>query len=258
MNYFNGLLSNIRFYVLVFSALLAGGIYFWAKASFDSEGAQIINLTQTYALVAVTYLYFTLLASPLVRLFPMLPFRAKYIQARRALGVSAFLFACLHADYAFFGELGGFAGLPFLNLTYLIAITLSTTALTILTLMALTAFDFMIDKLGYKRWKFLHRLVYVAALFTTIHALMLGSAFTDLSGLIPQVFGVALSILLILEAIRFDRYSVSRFNFLPGKRLFTIIVSLLVLFYIILLFAPSEWTGSLSLHNRHKRISRQE
>lgn len=210
-SYFRGLSGNIRFYVLLTSSMVAGGIYFWAVTSFQGEGFQIINLTQTYALTSVIYLYFALLASPLVRFFPGLPFRAKYIQARRAIGVSAFFFGAVHAYFAFFGELGGFEGLQFLNSTYLIAITLSTAALTILTLMALTSFDFMIDKLGYKRWKFLHRFVYLAGLFIIIHALMLGSTFTDLSTAIPVIFGIALVFLLLLESVRFYKYLLQKF-----------------------------------------------
>lgn len=210
-SYFRGLLGNIRFYVLLTSSMVAGSIYFWAVTTFQGEGLQIINLTQTYALTAVIYLYFTLLASPLVRLFPGFPFRAKYIQARRAIGVSAFFFGAVHAYFAFFGELGGFESLLFLNSTYLIAITLSTAALIILTLMALTSFDFMIDKLGYKRWKFLHRFVYLAGFFIIIHALMLGSSFSDLSTAIPVIFGTALVFLLLLESVRIYKYLLQKF-----------------------------------------------
>lgn len=251
MSFFKDLFTNVRFYILIFSALLSGAIYFWAKISFDTDYSQAVNLTQTYALVAVTYLYFALLASPLVRFFPSFPFRAKYIQARRALGVSAFFFGCLHAYYAFFKELGGFESLGFLNLKYLTAITLSTLALTILSLMALTSFDFIIDKLGFRNWKFLHRFVYVAGLLITVHALMLGSAFTDLSSAIPQVFGVALSLLLILEAVRLDRYFSSKFLNYPKAGLsLVIIISVLVSFYAINLL-PQEITSQLSVHQAH-------
>lgn len=238
MDYFKGIFSNIRFYVLCTSSIVAGSIYFWTATTFQGEGLQIINLTQTYALAAVIYLYFTLMASPLVRIFPGFPFRSKYIKARRALGVSAFFFGLIHACFAFFGELGGFRALPFLNSTYLIAITLSSLALLILTLMALTSFDFAIDKLGFRKWKFLHRFVYLAGFFIIVHALMLGSSFTDLSGAIPQVFGTALAILLILESIRLDRYLVQKFPSFP-KIGISLIVTIAFLVFSFFWLAPS-------------------
>ena len=197
---------NIRFYVLLFSILLSVFIYFYITSTTSESSLQIIKLTQTYALAAITYLYLTLLASPLTKIFTFLPFRGQYIKARRALGVSTFYFGLLHGLFAFFGELGGFTSLANLPPKYLLAISLSFTALVILTLMASTAFDFMIDKLGFAKWKMLHRLVYLAAVFIIIHALLLGSHFQNLSGIIPKIFLIALAILLILESIRIYQY----------------------------------------------------
>ena len=204
------LFRNIRFYVLLTSAILASGIYIWIALTVPDSGAQVIKRTQTYALIAITYLYIALLATPLTRAFKRLPFRGQYIKARRAIGVSACFFALMHARSAFFDLLGGLGGLPFLTGKYLFAISLSFTALVILTFMALTSFDFMVAKLSYKRWKFLHRFVYVAGISILIHALMLGTHFQDLSGIIPKVFFIALAVLLILESVRFYRYLQSK------------------------------------------------
>lgn len=189
---------NIRFYILVFSSILAGIIYFTAD--------NVITLTQTYALVAVTYLYLALLASPVTKFFPFLPYRGLYLKARRALGVSAFLFALLHGYHAFFYEIGGLAGLGQLTGKTLLGVILGATSLFILFLLAATAFDSMVTKLTYPKWKMLHRLVYVVAVFTVIHATFLGSHFADISGTIPVIFYLAATILLILEGIRFYQY----------------------------------------------------
>lgn len=206
------LAANIRFYVLIFSVLFSAGIYLWVKATTAETDLQIIFLTQIYALTAVTYLYITLMATPLTKTFTFLPFRGQYIKARRALGVSAFYFSLLHTLFAFFGELGGFAALKFLSSKYLLGISLSFSALLILTIMAATAFDFMIDKLTFPRWKLLHRLVYLAAVLIVIHILLLGSHFQNLSGAIPKIFMVALGILVSLESIRFYKYLKSKFT----------------------------------------------
>lgn len=210
---YNGLVfTNIRFYVLLFSACLAAAIYFQTASTVSDSANQLTLLSQYYALIAIIYLYIALMATPLTTFIPNFPYRVQYIKARRALGVSAFLFSLTHATIAFFFQLGGFASLPFLEGKYLLAISLSATALFILFLMASTSFDFMVAKLTYRRWKYLHRLVYLAAIFLFIHPLLIGSHFQDLSGLIPKIFLVASTVLLALELIRFATYLKSRLN----------------------------------------------
>ncbi len=167
------LFKNIRFYVLALTALISA----YYLISIQS----VVLLTQTLALTAVFYLYLTLLAGPLTYTFKSLPYRVQYVKARRALGVSAFYFALLHTYFGFFKELGGFAVLPGLPVKYLIAISLNFISLLILALMASTANDFMIEKLGFVRWKALHRLVYIVGIFTLIHALLIGAHFQFLN-----------------------------------------------------------------------------
>ncbi len=208
----SSLLHNIRFYILLFSTLLAVTIFIQTRATIPEESVMIFHLTQYYALTAVTFLYTAVIITPLFALFPQIPFQEHIQKARRAIGVSAFSFSAIHAYLAFFKQLGGFSGLAYLNSTYLLAITLSTLSLLILSLMAATSFDKMIRLLGFKRWKKLHRFVYLAATFITIHALLLGSHFQNLSTAIPKIFLIALVFLLVLESIRFSKYLRSRFQ----------------------------------------------
>ncbi|MBI2012101.1 ferric reductase-like transmembrane domain-containing protein [Candidatus Daviesbacteria bacterium] len=243
--------TNIRFYVLIFSALLATAIYFYIKTTVPSFGLQTIRLTQIYALLSVAFLYFTLLAGPLTYTFKFLPFRGKYLKARRALGVSAFLFALMHVRLAFFEQLGGFAGLFFLPSNYLIAITLSFTALVIVSAMAVTSFDYIIDKLTFPRWKLIHRFVYLAAIFILIHALMLGSDFQDLSGIIPQIFYVAISFLLLLEANRADAFLRRKFLNYPKRGLVLLLMVILISFGFVYFLLPHNTLVSLGLHEKH-------
>lgn len=249
------LFKNLRFYILISSSFLAGIVYFYIKSNIEGSESQTIKLTQTFALLAITYLYFTLLVTPLTRFFTFLPFRGKYIYARRAIGVSGFFFALLHSYFAFFGELGGFEGLPFLNSRYLIAISLSATALIILGLMASTSFEWVINKFSYPKWKMLHRFVYLAGLLIVIHSLMLGSHFADLSGTIPQIFSLALAFLLVLEAFRFDNYLSLRFPVLPEVGLTFFLISILIGIVGTLTYGPSNLTNSLSLHEAHKQLA---
>ena len=192
------LLFNIRFYILVFSAILAGLIYILSD--------NISSLVQNYALTAITFLYLTLMASPVTRFFTFLPYRGSYLKGRRALGVSAFLFSSLHAYFAFFKVVDGFDNLRFLPASYLLSLLLGVISLAILFLLAATASDYMVSKLSYPRWKMLHRLVYLVALLITFHAIRLGSHFTDLSSTIPTIFFIAGAILFILEILRLLKY----------------------------------------------------
>src|SRR5687768_10635906 len=104
---------NIRTVVLGINLLIGVGVFFWVRFQNPESTTQIIKLTQFYALLALVNLYITLMTTPITRTFTFLPYRAQYMKARRAFGVSVFFFGLLHASLAFFGQLGGFPGLPF-------------------------------------------------------------------------------------------------------------------------------------------------
>lgn len=187
------LFKNIRFYVLVFSVILSIYLYL----TIDS----VVLLTQRYALTAAIFLYLTLLAGPLCYSFKFLPFRVQYIKARRALGVSAFYFAFIHANFGFFQALGGFGALTSLSAKHLIAVALGFTALIILTMMAATAFDSMIEKLGFKKWKALHRFVYLVGILVLTHAVLIGSDFQTIN-VISVTSYMLIAFLIVLEIPR--------------------------------------------------------
>lgn len=215
-------IRNIRKIVLILSISIASFVYFYIQNTALLE-LQNTYLVQTYALLAVTFLYLALLASPLYIAFPTLPLKPVYIKARQALGVSAFIFSLAHALIAFFELLGGFRNLVLLDDRYLTGITLSFTALVILTVLAITSLRYFHQKLG-AYWKWLHRLVYVAGFLILTHALMLGSDFADISGLIPRIFGFALFILLLLEAIRVYKYIRAKFPRIVPFDIITLLV----------------------------------
>lgn len=252
------LFGNIRFYILLFSAVLAASIYIWVKSAVSIEVSQAIILDRLYALIAVGFLYFTLLRTPLVNFFPNLPYRELYKKSQRALGVSAFFFALLHAYFSFFGELGGFGGLGFLSNSYILAISLSATALLILFLLAATSFDLAIEKLTFPKWKKLQRFVYLAGLLTVIHGLLLGSDFSDFSGAIPQIFIGALFVLVSLEMFRLDKYLEFRFTNWPrlglGFAVFLVFVGIIGT----LLYAPSgsKNVSPFNVHAQHIQLAK--
>lgn len=206
------LLNNSRFYILIFSLVLSLLIYNWATVTFGSERLTTIRLTQVFAFVAVIFLYLTMLIGPLIHIFPQLPHAQKLKHARRALGVSVFYFSVLHAYNAFFKQLGGFSGLGFLSERYIVSIALSTIALLILFLLTLTSFDKVILKMTFIHWKWLHRSVYLAGVFTFIHAVQLGTHFIELSAAIPQIFYFAAASLCLLHGYQIGIFLEKKFE----------------------------------------------
>lgn len=195
----NLLFKNIRFYVLLFSFFLSFIIFFAVK-NLAPLSSQTIKLTQIYAMTAVFFLYLALLIGPFCYNFKT-PYNSLIIKARRAIGVSAFYFAGFHYLLGFYGVLGGFSALFTLEPKYLLAISLSFTALMILFLMASTSFDFMIKKMTFRKWKLLHRFVYIAGIFILIHALLIGEHFQSFNPI--SIFSAILIIfLLYLEGKR--------------------------------------------------------
>ncbi len=120
---------------------------------------------------------------------------------RRGLGLFAFGYAMLHffiyigIDYWFDWEQ------IFNSVLEKRYILVGSTALIILTLLAVTSFRWWMVKLG-KNWKFLHRLVYLAGLLVVLHVAwaVKGDLFT-LQGDIwkPFVGGIIVVLLLILR-----------------------------------------------------------
>lgn len=193
------LFKNVRFYILIFSVLLSL-IFSYLVSIMIPSASQTLRITQIYALTAGVFLYLALLAGPFCYNFKT-PFNSLYIKARRAIGVSAFYFAFLHYTYALFGVIGGIPAIFSLPSKYLIALSFSYPALFILFLMTITSFDFVIKKMTFKKWKFLHRFVYVAGIFILIHALLIGEHFQSIN-VVSITISIPIFFLIYLEAKR--------------------------------------------------------
>lgn len=197
--------SWVRPIILVLAATWALVAWLWVRSVFPAHDLQIIRLVQIYALTAFACVYFALLISPLTMMWTTMPGRIFAIRARRAIGVSAWGFACLHSSLSFFVLLGGFPGWGFLSSSFRTAVLIGLVNITILSIMAATSFDPVMRALG-RRWKMIHRLLYLVGILIVFHALMLGTHFADLSTLIPRITVFLVTILLFLEAWRIDRW----------------------------------------------------
>jgi methionine sulfoxide reductase heme-binding subunit len=175
----NSLLSNIRFWVLLFTVFLSAAIFIFVPLFYQRFAQGVLRTTEIYAFVSLAYLYVALTIGPATKILTFLPNRGQILKARRAIGVSAFYFATLHALMAFINIVGSFEGFFALPLISRAAVLMGLTSLLILLCMALTSFDSMVTKLTFPRWKFLHRFVYLAGVLIVIHATLLGNHFSD-------------------------------------------------------------------------------
>lgn len=194
----------MRFYVLLTSGVVA--VVEYSTVVQTTEQAFVpTTLAQVYAFTAVIYLYVALFCGPLTKLALWLPLRAKYIFARRAIGVSAFFFVLLHVRFGLYDVLGGPFALLQLPVKYQIAVVLGNIAFLVLLFMTATSFDVVIQKLTFARWKRLHQFVYLAGFAVVIHATLIGSHFANIWSPIPLIMYIATAVLIILHLIGLKR-----------------------------------------------------
>ena len=253
MDFVNKLLSNIRFYVLIFSLSISLIIF---RSVFLLDSSQIqktILLDKYYGLISIAYLYVVLLIGPFCYTFTFFPkfFLELILKSRRAIGVSSFYFALLHSSVAFFMQLGSFQGLSYLTNSYLVSIGLGFVALTILFCLAITSFDYLVSLMHFRNWKLLHRLLYIAGFLIVVHVLTLGTDFSDLFGLIPQFSFALISFLLFLEARRVDYHIKNRKLFISNIGPATLVITALIFAYLVLAFSPIQILPSFNIHSRH-------
>lgn len=198
----NSLKKNNRFYILLFSGWLSLSALLLVMLLIKGSTIQIIRLEQIYGFTSLGFLYLALLATPLSKILPRSSFKEGYLHARRAIGVSSFYFALLHAGITLFGQLGGFHGLGFVPANYVKPLLFGAISLAILFLMAITSIDRVIDFMGFPRWKLLHRFIYVAGLLVVLHVYIIGTHFSKGRTLLTGTLGFLVLLLLVLEAMR--------------------------------------------------------
>jgi methionine sulfoxide reductase heme-binding subunit len=115
---------------------------------------------------ASVILAIVLTLSPLRVLLPHVRLVQMLQRHRRLIGVTTFVYAVLHVTMHFIYE-GGFGTFatdwkkPF--------IMVGLTAFSILLVLAATSFNAVVRRMGARPWKWLHRLVYVAAILVVYH-----------------------------------------------------------------------------------------
>ncbi|MCA9348013.1 hypothetical protein KC867_01230 [Candidatus Saccharibacteria bacterium] len=232
------LFDNIRFYILLLALVLSMLIVSYTRTSIVSDGLFMIRTQQIYAFVAMGFWYLALLATPLVFVFGDTKLMNLYLFARLALGVSGTYFAGLHMLFGVFGQLGGWSGIMSLPDKFLQAVVLGVVAMTMLVVMAMTAFDRVIQKLTFRRWQWLQRLVYPAVVLALFHAWIIG---THLQYIWPRIIMLTLiGLLVVLETWRLS-FGIERLSGVTDKGLrWTIFIAISLLFVGASVYVPMQ------------------
>lgn len=137
-----------------------------ADGVLDQLGANPIEkITRTTGYWTLTLLLVTLAVTPLRRFFGW-SWPGRF---RRMLGLFAFFYGCLHfLTYLVLDQFFDWAGIV-KDIAKRPYITVGFTALLLLVPLAVTSTDGMIRRLGGKRWRVLHRLVYLIAILGVVH-----------------------------------------------------------------------------------------
>lgn len=168
---FEGAARNWKF-VLGFVALsialwLAQFAYQFYAVSAGDVGS---SLVRSFAFTGATMIGASLFSSAL---FKWVPGLARHIPVRRSLGVVGAFFIFLHVLGALNFMLAWDASLVFVALNpFQNPLIFGMLALPIFAIMALTSTDWAVGRLGFNRWKSVHRLVYVGYLLAVFHFLL--------------------------------------------------------------------------------------
>jgi methionine sulfoxide reductase heme-binding subunit len=201
-SWYRRLLVNSRFWILATAITLSVNVIGFVQLLVPAGSLQTIRIEQVFGFLSLLLLYTAILASPLTKVFPKLPGKDAYLHARRAIGVSAFYYAFLHVYITFFQQLNGFKGIKYLNHTYSLSLLAGVFALAVLCIMASTSFDWVVSHMGYKHWKLLHRLVYLASLAVLLHIMLIGPHYDQGLTFLGVLTYMAAAALIILEIAR--------------------------------------------------------
>jgi len=255
----NRFFNKSRIYIFGFDLIFSVFIYFYATTTFSLASLQNIRITQLFGLTSIALLYLSLIIVPILSLYPKVQYKELLKDSQKPLILSTFYFSLLHTLISFFGLLGGFEGLSFLSNNYLIAISISFTALLILLIATFASFDFTRKIYPKARWNLFLNLLYVVGVLGLIHALLLGTHFKDLFAYIPQIVFVGLSSLLILEGLRIDKWIESNYRIASRFNYASVILFGIVITGALYYFLPAATNGTVSfgIHSQHIQLAKE-
>ncbi|MBC2600860.1 ferric reductase-like transmembrane domain-containing protein [Puniceicoccus vermicola] len=160
--------SLIRKRTVFFTLLSLPGLFVLASIyapSFNSW--QFRDIQNFLGNIAMFLLIFVLSLTPLIQLFPRWRLAQALNTHRRSIGISCYIYASLHL-LCYIISLPSSASIlqDFQEFLYL---QLGLAAFILLTPLFLTSNSYSVRVFGYKPWKILHRLAYIAAIAVFLH-----------------------------------------------------------------------------------------
>ena len=161
--------KSLRSRALVLTAIVLPGL--WPAWPILQQNPTVLADPSKYLLhhfgfVACVLLATVLTFTPLRVLFPRSPLAQALNRHRRTVGVSAFFYALIHLGFQIIHEGGWPTIWTDLRKPFLLA---GAATFTILAVLAATSFNRVVRWMGGRRWKNLHRLVYLAAVLAAYH-----------------------------------------------------------------------------------------
>jgi methionine sulfoxide reductase heme-binding subunit len=196
---------------LVFAAALSPLLWLGSRAVLGTLGPDpIAEVLNRLGLYAISLLFCSLACTPLqIVLGWSWPLRV-----RRMLGLFAFFYACLHlSTYVFVDQGFDFRGIG-KDIAKRRFVTVGFAAWCSLIPLAVTSTQAWVRRLGFRRWKSLHRLAYLAAALACIHFIWRFKT----ALLQPVLFTAALVLLLGIRLAARVRAPARRMSVTPESR----------------------------------------
>lgn len=191
--------NDIRFakVLLIVNAAVPLALLAW-DALHHRLGANPVNFAiLTTGMSGLVFLMLTLLVTPLRKVSGW----NWIIGLRRALGLYAFFYICVHFSLFFCLDRGFSVSSTLTEMVKRKYLIIGSIGLLVMIPLAVTSTNAMIKRLGGKRWRALHRLSYVAAIAGVTHFYMQVKADVRL----PLVFVVMLTVLLGYRVVEYLR-----------------------------------------------------
>jgi DMSO/TMAO reductase YedYZ heme-binding membrane subunit len=151
-------------------------------------GHALIDARQLFGLWALGFLLASILIGPLTSVLPWIPWKSSLMYGRRAVGLSALVFALLHSMcylWSVFHRNWREFYTP--GILWIAGLLLGVVAMTDMVALSVTSRDKAVKQMGGRRWKRLHRTVYFALGVVLLHSLFVGADFGINRG--PDVSG---------------------------------------------------------------------
>jgi len=182
------LASRLAKPVLFIICLMPLGSLVWRAFYGDLGANPVETITHSTGDWTLRFLLITLSISPLRRWFGL----TGLMRFRRMLGLYVFFYACCHFSIWFIADHGFNFGGMIEDIVERPYITVGFSALVLLIPLAITSNNAMVRRLG-KRWKKLHRLVYLITGLGVLHFLWLVKA----DYLEPGIYALIAAVLLV-------------------------------------------------------------